>query len=155
RLSDLAVMPPLVARRLVGGTGQLDLVPSHLGLTEMDLRLSRQLHSSESPRSWADQLRTHRMLADALEDDAVASYDFILIDCAPDFGLMTRIAVVASDYLLVPAKADHLSVLGIGHLLGNIVDLTEDYRRFGHTVGPINPRVLGVAFTMVQVYGGR
>ncbi len=155
RLTDLGVAPTRIAERLGEGTGRLDLVPSHLGLTDMDLRLSRELHADTSTRGWAHRLRLHRILADALEDDDVADYDFVLIDCAPDFGIVTRIAVVASDYLLVPAKADHLSVLGIGHLLGNIRDLTADYRSFGGAVRPINPQVLGVAFTMVQVYSGK
>lgn len=152
RLTNLTVMPPRIADRLNGDAGRLDLLPSHIGLTDLDLQLSREMYSDTSTRGWAHQLRLHRILADALEDDDVADYDFVLIDCAPDFGIVTRIAVVASDCLLVPAKADHLSVLGIGHLLGNIKDLTADYRNFGDAVRPINPRVLGVAFTMVQVY---
>jgi chromosome partitioning protein len=155
RLSKLTTTPTRVAERLKGGDGRLDLLPSHLGLTEMDLRLSRELHSDASARGWAHRLRLHRILADALEDDDVAEYDYVLIDCAPDFGLVTRIAVVASDFLLVPAKADHLSVLGVGHLLANIRDLTDDYRSFGSTVRPISPHVLGVAFIMVQIYSGQ
>ena len=155
RLTDLTVAPQRVADRLSGHAGKLDLLSSHIGLTDMDLRLSRELHSDTSTRSWAHRLRLHRILADALEDDDVADYDFVLIDCAPDFGIVTRIAVVASDCLLVPAKADHLSILGIGSLLGNIRDLTDDYRSFGNAVRPINPRVLGVTFTMVQVYSGK
>jgi chromosome partitioning protein len=155
RLTDLTANPTRIADRLRGSSGRLDLVSSHIGLTDMDLRLSRKMHSDTSTRGWAHKLRLHRMLADALEDDDVVDYDFVLIDCAPDFGIVTRIAVVASDCLLVPAKADHLSILGIGSLLGNIRDLADDYRSFGSTVRPINPRVLGVTFTMVQVYAGK
>ena len=51
----------------------------------------------------------------------------ILIDCAPNFNMVTRTAIVASDHLLIPAKADYLSTLGIDYLRRKLAELIRDY----------------------------
>jgi chromosome partitioning protein len=155
RLSELRVTPEKVNDLIKSESGRLDLIPSHLGLIDIDMKLSRELYTDDQTRTRAQRLRLHRLLADALEDEEVAEYDYVLIDCAPDFGIVNRIAVVASDGLLVPAKADHLSSLGISHLVGSVNELLRYYRRLSTAVRPINPQFLGIVFTMVQVYSGK
>jgi len=44
-------------------------------------------------------------------------FDMILLDCAPTLSLMTVNAIVASDSLLVPVRADYLSFEGLSTLL--------------------------------------
>ncbi len=53
---------------------------------------------------------------------------------------------MASDRILIPAKADYLSTLGIDYLQKNVED--------DSIVQKIDPAFLGVVFTMVQFYGG-
>lgn len=43
------------------------------------------------------------------------AYDFALIDCPPNFNIITKNAIIASDLILVPAKPDYLSTLGIDY----------------------------------------
>jgi chromosome partitioning protein len=40
----------------------------------------------------------------------------VLIDCPPNFNIVTKTAIAASEHLLVPTKPDYLSTLGIEQL---------------------------------------
>lgn len=158
-LADLVVTPERVNTALRSPSGRLDLVSSHLGLIDIDLQLAARLGGTttfdESKRRFLD---LHGCLRRALEDDRFHEYDLVLIDCAPNFGLVTKTAIVASERILVPAKADYLSTLGLDYLAGNCADLVEQFNDFAthkpvpgeHQ--PIAPDFLGVVFTMVQIY---
>ena len=79
----------------------------------------------------------------------------VLIDCPPNFNIVTKNAIVASQYVLVPAKPDNLSTLGIIYLQRNLNELISNFNEYatmegGAVVAPINPQILGVLFTMVQ-----
>jgi cellulose biosynthesis protein BcsQ len=108
-------------------TGLCALIVGSRQSTHTAFRLApvgRSGPSSASPRTWAARgparqpryLELHRSLADALGDEVFAEYDLVLIDCPPDFTMVTRTAIVVCDHLLVPAKADYLSTLGGGPL---------------------------------------
>lgn len=158
-LADLVVTPERVNRAIRSTTGQLDLVSSHLGLIDIDLQLAARLGGTttfdESKRRFLD---LHGCLRRALEDNRFHEYDLVLIDCAPNFGLVTKTAIVASEQILVPAKADYLSTLGLDYLVGNCGELVEQFNDFANhkrVAGdplPIDPGFLGVVFTMVQIY---
>jgi chromosome partitioning protein len=66
---------------------------------------------------------------------------------------------MASNFLLVPARPDYLSTLGIDYLTRSANSLVKDYNDFaelnqGEKVEKIKPKLLGVVFTMIQEYGG-
>ncbi|WP_279379164.1 ParA family protein [Thermobrachium celere] len=42
------------------------------------------------------------------------------MDCPPSFGMVTKNAIIASDYYLIPAKMDYLSTLGINQLRNRV-----------------------------------
>ena len=149
-LRDYVVSPPRVNERLREHGGRLDLVPSHLGLIDIDLDLAAHVGGSSFQVSSSGFLWVHRLLADALADAPFEDYDVILIDCAPNFNMVTRTAIVASEHLLIPAKADYLSTLGIDYLRRKLAELTRDYNLAAGDHG-INPVVLGVVFTMIQI----
>jgi len=146
RLADLVVAPPLVNKHLAAYGGQLDLLASHLGLIDADTALGAVLagvHGGDS----AGFLRVHRRLAAGLAQ--LDGYDTVLIDCPPNFGTVTKTAVVASEWVLIPARPDYLSTLGIEYLRGSLTGLTMTYNEHAGSA-EINPTVLGVVFTMVQ-----
>ncbi|MFI6761209.1 ParA family protein [Micromonospora sp. NPDC050417] len=159
-LTDLVVTPPRVNAAL-GNGGRLDLIPSHLGLINIDLELAAQLGGTTLAGSKRKFLQVHGCLAAALHAPAFADYDLILIDCAPNFGLVTKTAIVASGHVLIPARADYLSTLGIGYMVGSCEHLRDEYNAYvGHDSGlentppTIDPNILGVVFTMIQTYAG-
>lgn len=155
-LAKYVVTPPAV-NEIIGrnGAGRLDLVASHLSLMDADLDLAALLGGSRFQHGSPRYLELHRSLAEALAGDAFAEYDLVLIDCPPNFTMVTRTAIVASDHLLVPAKADYLSTLGIDYLRRKFSELVRDVNRVaGSGSAEINPVIAGVVFNMLQYAGG-
>ena len=76
-------------------------------------------------------------------------YDFILIDFAFGDYLITRSAIIASDYYLIPAKPEPLSVVGIGILEGRIKQITRSDRAHISLIGIVFTS-LGHATTMAD-----
>jgi len=145
------VSTPPTVNRLIDGDGRLDLIASHLSLMDADLDLAADLGGSRFQHGSPRYLELHRSLADALADETMREYDLVLIDCPPNFTMVTRTAIVASDHLLVPAKPDYLSTLGIDYLRKKLSELVRDFNRVAGTGSEqISPTILGVVFTMVQ-----
>ena len=103
-------------------------------------------------------LNLHSRLLDGLDDAGVQDrYDYVLIDCPPNFNVVTKTAIVASNQMLIPAIPDYLSTLGIGELQRHVDELVRDFNSYAEQRGRamISPAILGVVPTMVQVYGGQ
>ena len=162
-LAELVLTPERANAVIKENAGQLDLISSHLALIDIDLKLGAQLAGAvtlgEAKRKF---LRVHGCLRQALRAEPFRDYDIVLIDCPPNFGLVTKTAIVASDHILVPAKADYLSTLGIGYLGHSVDKLVREYNDYAeHNSGEddpaerIDPRFAGVAFTMTQIHAGQ
>ncbi|MBB5873107.1 chromosome partitioning protein [Allocatelliglobosispora scoriae] len=156
-LSELIITPQPVNSYIADAEdGRLDLIASHLGLINIDLDLARGLRGTDEERD-AGLFRIRGALAEQLHHRDLPDYDLILIDCPPTFNIVTQSAIIASDQLIIPAKADFLSTLGIDYLYGSVDKLIEDYnadaRRFPDIGRPgiIKPDIAGVAFTMIQL----
>jgi chromosome partitioning protein len=139
--------------------GRLDLICSHLGLINVDLELATKLGGSSLHQSKRNFISIHRRLAVGLAELARdVEYDVALIDCPPNFNIVTKTAIIASDYILVPTRPDELSTLGIDYLMRSIRELIDDYNDYaslekGQKEERISPKIIGVVFTMVQEYG--
>jgi chromosome partitioning protein len=157
-LSSLIVKPSQVAKRL-NGTGELDLISSHLGLINVDLELATELGGANMQQSKKKFLKIHRLLADGLAQISDRKYDVVLIDCPPNFNITTKNAIVASDSILIPAKPDYLSTLGIDYLVRSLKGLVAEFNEYlgiddGSKVSRIDPKIIGVVFTMIQINSG-
>lgn len=53
-------------------------------------------------------------------------YDFVLIDCPPSLELMTKNAIFAADYFIVPLEPTTFSYQGLGSLIENINNFNDD-----------------------------
>jgi chromosome partitioning protein len=145
--------PPRVRAQL--GSGTLDLIAAHRDLADLDTALAAELLTDPD-----GYLAVHRRLQDGLSDKAFAEYDVVLIDCAPNFGLIAKNAVAASDALLIPTRPDYLSTNGIDSLGRKVQAFTEEYN--GHLARstaanetpPIGVPPADVIFTMVQLHDG-
>lgn len=133
--------------------GRLDLISSHLDLINIDVELSGKMNG-ETERGFKNNylkvLSRLSMKLKEIEDE----YNIIIIDCPPNFNIITQNALVASNYYIVPARADHLSTLGIETLIRHINRLQTKYNLFIEETERINlarisPQMLGVVFTMM------
>ena len=157
-ITSLIFQPP-VNSKVSGKGGRIDLIASHLGLINVDLELATELGGATLKQAKRNYIRVHRRLADGLDMIDPQEYDLILIDCPPNFNVVTKTAIVASSHILIPAKPDYLSTLGIDYLILAVRELIEDFNEFaeldsGGVDEAISPEILGVVFTMVQEYGG-
>ncbi len=155
-LTDLVIQPLKVsnALRRYQAKGEIGLITSHLGLLNVDLELATQLGGASPAQNAKNYLKIHERLRLGLSP-VLENYDIVLVDCPPNFNIVTKTAIVASDYILVPAKPDYLSTLGIDYLIRNLLELKNDFNFYASRLAatPIEPIILGVIFTMVQVYG--
>ncbi len=108
---------------------KLDLLPSSVELLKIEDRIhdTRQAHPHTFLR---------RALAPVLDD-----YDDILLDCPPNVYSVTRNALFAADYLIVPYIPDFLSLSGAEVL----VELVSDFydRVAGQLSGRKRPAIAG------------
>ncbi len=149
------IVTPRVSNNLAG---RVDLICSHLALINIDLELAARLSGGTMRQTRTNFLRLHSRLRDGLETAAIADkYDYVLIDCPPNFNIVTKTALVASDRILVPAIPDYLSTLGIEELQRHIGELVKDFNSFAEersdpSFATISPSIMGVIPTMVRIY---
>lgn len=158
-LNDLIFTPNNVSEKL-NGKGQLDMIASHLGLINVDLELATELGGATLKQSKRNFLKVHRRLSNGIQQIDIDDYDLILIDCPPNFNIVTKTAIVASDNILIPAKPDYLSTLGIDYLIRSLNQLISDFNEYvkidaEDSDEKISPEILGVVFTMIQIRSGQ
>jgi chromosome partitioning protein len=84
-----------------------DFIPSDLQLED----IQRDLYVDPQGR-----LRLREKL-----QSAIGHYDFILIDCPPDVGMLTQNALVAADEVLLPVDIGFFSIAGLSRMM-QIID---------------------------------
>lgn len=108
--------PEIVVPALPG----LDLAPSGIVLSALEQKLAAERAES----------RTERLAAALERVDAV--YDYALIDCPPNVGLLTFNALRAATEVIVPLETSYFAIHGVQKLLETIALLSE---RLGHELG--------------------
>ena len=105
---------PIDCGYLVKSTGldNLYLVPSDIELAEVE-----QSITGKTAREKILRKRTK-----AFEE----YFDYIFIDCPPQLGILTTNALVASDTVIIPSKAEYLSYRGIRALKRTIRNIVEE-----------------------------
>ncbi len=127
---------------------QLDLLPGDIDLYD-EFVVSEMLHEQAVNSNQRDfeqiWTRFERLLIGQIVEPIFQDYDFIILDCAPGYNLMTRSALVASDFYLLPAKPEPLSVVGIQLLERRIAKLKESHA----AEGALEIKMIGIVFTML------
>lgn len=133
----------------------VDIICSHLGLVDVDIELAAGLTGNSERQQRNNFLRTYSYIRKELTK-LKEKYDVVLFDCPPNFSIVTKNAIVASDYYIIPAKMDYLSTLGINQLRNHIDTLVSQYNRYceGTETTPIAPEFLGVIATMISLRNG-
>ena len=88
----------------------LNLITSNVDLSGLEVETA-----GDSRRAFKlkDELRL-------ILNDSRASYDYILIDCPPSLSLLTIMALVASDALVVPLQTEFFALEGLTQLMKTI-----------------------------------
>ncbi|EDH6257652.1 ParA family protein [Salmonella enterica subsp. enterica serovar Bareilly] len=154
-LAALRVRPEPINGRFTNRGGCVDLISSHLGLINVDLELATLLGGASPSQTQKKYLKVHGKLREELQilGDEM-NYDIVLIDCPPNFNIVTKNALIASDKILIPAKPDYLSTLGIDYLKRSVDSLITDYNFYADKDDDyerVSPEIIGVIFTMIQI----
>jgi len=79
-------------------------------------------------------LGREQVLRDAL-DDHVSAYDYVLIDCPPNLGLLTVNGLVAANNVIIPVQTQYYAMKGLNNLVKVInmirMKLNRDLRILG------------------------
>src|SRR5262249_46389461 len=97
-----------------GGPG---LVAADPLFFKVDLDAARMATNGDIDR---ELFQRQRALLDAMHERSFPDYDFVLLDCPPSFGLLTQSGLVASNDVIMPAKADYMSTVGLDTLYNAI-----------------------------------
>jgi chromosome partitioning protein len=103
-----------------------DIAPSSVVLSALEQELSGEI--GRESRLWETLM------------DFAKGYDYVIIDCPPNLGLLTINAIRATDEIIVPVEASRFAIEGLGQLI-DIMSLIQD--RLNHVV---TYRVLVVNF---------
>ena len=113
----------------VSGINNLDLIPSHLELTFLDLDLG--------PRAARESILKGQIR------NLTKEYDYILIDCPPNLTLAPQNALVISDYIIVPVVPEVFPAIGLPLLVNRV----QSWKR---NIEACNVQFLGMVFTKVD-----
>ena len=101
---------------------RLDLIPSNLALQDCELGLpNSNINNDEKLASPA--LRLQQAIKHIYEN-----YDVILIDCAPNLGILTINAILASNSLLIPIPPNMFDYSSFVMLTGTLKNLFDGVR---------------------------
>jgi len=97
--------------RLKTSVAGLDLLPSNIDLSAAEVQLVGEVAREQTLK---------RVLR-----EAVADYDFILIDCQPSLGLLTVNALTAADGVIIPLECEFFSLRGVALLIDTVDKVQE------------------------------
>jgi chromosome partitioning protein len=101
-LTDPAVgMADIIVRT---GTPGIDVAPASIDLATTEAELFTAIGREQTMR-------------DALAVPALDPYDFVLIDCPPNLGLLTVNGLVAADSVIIPVQTQYYAMKGLTNLL--------------------------------------
>jgi cellulose biosynthesis protein BcsQ len=115
-----------IARRSLFSNPEIDIVPSHIDLMQYENELN--------------QLDYSRMILIQKLKDLGDKYDVVLIDTPPSLNLYARIALIASDYLIIPSDLKPFANQG----LINVKDFVRKIDGFRKQIGKSPLKIIGV-----------
>ena len=113
----------------VGGINNLDLIPSHLELTFLDLDLVSVPARESVLQNKIAGIETE--------------YDYILIDCPPNLTLAPQNALIVSDYIIVPVVPEIFPSIGLPLLVNRVNKWKKSFK-------DCKVEFLGAVFTKVD-----
>jgi chromosome partitioning protein len=96
----------------------LSLLPSSIKFIDIQDKISEISQKSDFAITPTEVLKT-------VIDSKLKNYDYVLIDCPPNLGLITRNGIEISDYFLIPTIPDMLSTYGIQQIIKKIYNFKK------------------------------
>jgi len=93
----------------------VDIIPAHIDLVAIEIEL-------------VDKDEREYMMRKAIANLS-ATYDYILIDCAPSLGLLTLNALTASNSVIIPIQCEYFALEGLGKLLNTIKSVQKIHNK--------------------------
>ena len=136
--------------------GSVNLIASDMLLFDTEIELGAQLLWMNEQYQKPKYYEVHSLLRQSLQSlHEQNMFDVLLIDCPPNFGVLTRNALVASDYYLIPTKPDYLSTMGMPTLKNNLDRFMDRFNECIPDEGQVAaPKPLGIIYTMLQYSAG-
>ena len=110
------------------------LIPAMIDLAGVDIELM-QISFQDKEFVMTEQLKKQL-------ETVRNKYDFIIIDCPPNLGILTTNALAASDSVLIPIQCEYYSLEGVNLLLRTVIKIQQK----------VNPNldIEGVLLTMLD-----
>lgn len=96
---------------IISVSERIDLIPSNIELEMANTILISKISRESYLKKALDEIKQN--------------YDYIIIDTSPSLSMLTINALVASDEVIIPAKAEFFSLKGIEFLLDAINEIKE------------------------------
>ncbi|MDC0833299.1 cobyrinic acid a,c-diamide synthase [Leptolyngbya valderiana BDU 20041] len=144
-----------IVRPYAGNLSGIDILPGDIDLYN-DFLVSEVLYK----KAIRNPERNFEKVWNSFEDSLmygilkplVPHYDFIFLDCAPSYNLVTRSSLVCSDFYLIPAKPEPLSYIGMQLLERQVKKLIETHQIDKKR----QTQLVGIVFTMSRnILAGR
>lgn len=95
----------------------LSIIPALIDLAGVDIELI-QISVQDKEFIITEQLKKQ---LDTIRD----RYDYIIIDCPPNLGILTTNALAASDSVLIPIQCEYYSLEGVNQLLHTVLRIQQ------------------------------
>ena len=107
---------------VLNGNKKISEVIQKTGFENLNLITSNVDLSGLEVETAGDSRRAFKLKDEltSILNDSRASYDYILIDCPPSLSLLTIMALVASDALVVPLQTEFFALEGLTQLMKTI-----------------------------------
>ncbi len=139
-----AIKKDFIIAPRTGRTVSLHLLPSHIALLMIDLKLASRF-GAEGTKAKGALLKVFEQIKN--------EYDFIICDCPPSLNLITQNAIISSNGIVIVAVPEFLSSLGIALIQSTIKDtikeVNDDLSSFG-AKGIEAPKIIGIIFNRVK-----
>lgn len=142
KIQDLIVSNACDIQGLDVLSGDIDLYDEHM-VSEILAREFVEQGGEDFDTVWN---RFESKLVQELLQPVVNDYDFIILDCAPGYNLLTRSALISSKFYLMPARPEPLSLVGMQLLQRRIKQLQQSHK----VENTVSPQLLGIVFSMTS-----
>lgn len=114
------------------------ILPGHLNLPEYEMKL---LTSKPMYQTTEEFEKTRFLILSKSLEKIKKNYDLILLDCPPNIYMLSRNAILASDYYLIPTIPDFISSYGIPFIYHHIEEFKKNWNHHSQFLGIILNKV--------------